>query len=144
MLPTIRNSKLTPYSGPTNRLVNLFDSFFNEDWFAPVLAKPFSIPLSMWEDENMVHVEMDAPGLNSGDIDISVHDGTLTVQWERKSELKEALYEGRTYGKYVQQVSLPCDVDAEKAESKLANGVLSLVFPKTPESKPRKIEVKTA
>jgi HSP20 family protein len=145
MLPVLRNNaSLTPFFGPTNRLSTLFDSFFNDEWFAPVSAKPLSIPLSMWEDENAVHVEMDAPGLTANDIDISVHDGALTVQWERKAERQAALFEGRSYGKFAQQVALPCEVDAEKTECKLANGVLTLTMPKTPQSRPRKIEIRTS
>lgn len=138
MLPALLNSfPLTPFSGSTNRLSSIFD-----DLFPPLEVKTWSLPLTMWQDENSIHVEMDAPGLTASDLDISVHEGVLTIQGERKSERKETLYESRSYGKFVQRVTLPSEVQANSVQANLANGILDITLPKTPESKPRKIEIR--
>lgn len=124
--------------GPINRLSSIFD-----DFFAPLASPAWTtLPLSMWEDENHVYVEVDAPGLTEKDIELSVHDGMLTLRGERKWERKDNLYNDRIYGRFEQRVTLPTDVDADNVEAKLTNGVLSVTFPKSPESKPRKISVK--
>jgi HSP20 family protein len=137
MLPALRNTgALAPT--PANRLTSLFDDLFTP-FAAPAWAGQ---PLTMWEDADAVHVEMDAPGIAAGDIDLSVQDGVLTVQGERKCESKDALYEGRCYGRFAQRVTLPAAVDADRVEATLASGVLKVTLPKTPESKPKKIAVR--
>ena len=55
-----------------------------------------------------------------------------------------ASYEGRTYGSFSYQVTLPAGIDPDKVEAKLADGVLAVILPKSPEAKPKKIEVRTS
>ncbi len=149
MLPAIRNngSALAPATGtPVNRLSTIFDRCFNDDpFFSPLMTAPAwsALPLSVWEDEHSVRVEMDAPGVTDKDIEVSVHDGDLIVRGERKSERKDGGYDTRTYGRFEQRVTLPAPVDADKVEAKLANGVLSVTFPKSEAAKPRKIAIKS-
>jgi HSP20 family protein len=97
----------------------------------------------MWEDEQKVYVEVDAPGVTDRDIDVSVHDGEVIIRGERKSEEKKGGYDTRTYGRFEQRVTLPAPVDADQVEARLANGVLSVTFPKSESAKPRKIAVKS-
>ncbi|MBN9518745.1 Hsp20/alpha crystallin family protein [bacterium] len=136
MLPALYNG--SPLTRPTNRLSHLFEQFFRDDPFPP----PAMPPLAVWEDTNAVYVEMDVPGVASDDIDLSVHDGTLTIQAERKAEARESGYEGRSFGKVVQRVALPAPVTADGVEAVTSNGVLRVTLPKTPDSKPRKIAVR--
>src|SRR6187549_2526643 len=98
MLPVLytNNSPLArTTTGPTNRLSALFDDFFGPPLWS-------GMPLSMWQDEDAVHVEVDAPGLTTSDIELSVHDGALTIQGERKCGDRKADYDGRCYGRFVQ------------------------------------------
>jgi HSP20 family protein len=149
MLPAVRSngSALAPTTGtPANRLATVFDRFFHDDpLFGPLMTAPAwsAMPLSVWEDEHSVHVEVDAPGVTDKDIDVSVHDGVLIVRGERKSEGKGGGYDTRTYGRFEQRVTLPCPVDADRVEAKLANGVLAVTFPKSEAAKPRKIAIKS-
>ena len=139
MVPAIRNNNsLIPTAGPVNRIGSLFDTFFNEA--VPAWS---GAPLSLWEDENAVHVEMDAPGLTDKDVELSVHQGVLVIKGERKSERKERGYDTRSYGRFEQHITLPSPVDADRVEAKLANGVLSVTFPKSESAKPRRIALKS-
>jgi len=148
MLATIRNSgsALVPTSGtPANRLSTLFERLLDADrFFGPLMNAPAwsAMPLTMWDDEQSVYLEIDAPGFTDKDIDVSVHEGSLIVRGERKNERADAGYDTRTYGRFEQQIVLPCAVDANGVEAKLANGVLSLRCPKSEASKPRKIAIK--
>jgi len=147
MLPVVRNNNpLVPTTAgrPANRLSSLIERFFNDDIFTPLTTPAWtSLPLSMWEDDQNVHVEVDAPGLTEKDIDVSVHQGELLIQGERKEERKEGGWDTRSFGRFEQRMTLPAPVDAEKVEARLANGVLSITFPKSEEAKPRKIALKT-
>src|SRR4051794_34660415 len=97
MLPAIRrNGSLIPPGAPTGRLSSLFDRFFDDDWFAPLTASApawSGLPLSMWEDEHNVYVELDAPGVTDKDVEVSVHNGDLLIKGERKCERKEGCYD---------------------------------------------------
>jgi HSP20 family protein len=149
MLATTRNhgSALAPTTGaPANRLSTLFERLLDADRFlGPLMNAPSwsAMPLTMWDDEQNVHLEIDAPGFTEKDIDISVHEGSLIIRGERKNERSDAGYDTRTYGRFEQQIVLPCSVDAERVEAKLANGVLTLMCPKSEASKPRKIAIKS-
>jgi HSP20 family protein len=142
MMPAIRNgSELSTPSTPVNRL---FDRFFGDEFFAPPTVSGWTgMPLSAWQDENNVYIQVDAPGLTENDLEVSVHDGMLTIRGERKCERKAEGYDSRTYGRFEQRVSLPTRVDVERVEAELAHGVLSLTFPKSEDAKPRKIAVKS-
>src|SRR4051794_13400391 len=64
MMPAIRNNSMpVPVEGaPINRLSSVFDRLF-EDFLTPSGSATSRLPLSMWEDENHLYIEMDAPGV---------------------------------------------------------------------------------
>jgi len=150
MLPALRNnSTVATTDRPVNRLANIFDQVFGPmdrffDWDAdPFAAAWGGIPATMWDDEDAVHVEVELPGVEEKDIDVSVHGDRLVIKAERKAEEgRKYLYRGRSYGRYEQVISLPQEVQSEAAEAKLSNGVLRLTLPKVPEAKPKKIAVR--
>lgn len=139
------SNALMQVAEPVNRLSTVFDRFFNEDIFAPLAtARPvFAVPLSMWEDEDNYHVEIDAPGMSEKDIDVSVQNGDLIIRGERKCERKGNGYDTRTYGQFEQRISLPQAARTDKIDARLAQGVLSLAFPKGEDAKPRKVAVRS-
>jgi len=95
-------------------------------------------------DDNYV-LEMDLPGRTEKDLDVEVKDGILTVS-SRKEDKKEEkkngylLRERKTWS-FTRSFRLPEGVDAGKIEAAFRNGVLELRVPKTPEVKPRRIEI---
>ena len=148
MLPALRNgdTALAPLAaGPVNRLAGLFDRFFGDDpFFAPLTAPAWAaLPLSVWQDDQAVTVEIDAPGVKAEDIDVSVHDGELIVRGERKCQRSDAGCDTRTYGRFEQRVTLPAAADPDQVEARMADGVLTITLPKREESKPRKIAVRS-
>lgn len=148
MLPAVRNNGSVLATPSLNRLHTPFDYFdrFFEDAFAPLASAPAwgGFPMSMWEDENAVHVELDAPGVGEKDIELTIHDGELIVRGERKAQENRSGYDSRAYGRFEQRVTLPAAVDADKVEAKLANGVLTVACPKSEAAKPRRIAIATA
>lgn len=79
------------------------------------------------------------------DIDISLHDGTLTIAGERKHEEEkkegELFRSERFFGRFQRSVALPSPVDPGKVKAVYKDGILTVTLPKTEESKPRQIEV---
>jgi HSP20 family protein len=125
------------------------DINFVQDGFAKLLGRngqAVAVPAAdVWQDENAVFAELDLPGVNPADLDVTVTDGNvLTIAGERKAgEVgKEAwVRRERGHGKFARTVELPFPVDASKVEAKYDAGVLRVTLPKSEAAKPRKIAV---
>ena len=97
-------------------------------------------------DENGYYLEIDLPGVEKEDIEISVNEGILTISGERKLERKEEK-ENYTriesfFGRFERSFKLPADADSDNIEAKYENGVLKLFIPKRPKPEGKKIEIK--
>ena len=103
-----------------------------------------SVDIEETKDENVLTADL--PGIRQEDINVTVDDGRLTIQGERRQgkEDKEgtSLLLERVFGTFTRSFDLPTSVQAEKIAAVYRDGVLSVNVPKVEESKPRKIEVK--
>jgi HSP20 family protein len=140
-----RNGALAPTNvyPPANRLGSWLDRLLIDSPFAGMAAEPeLAMPLSMWDDEDNVYVEMDAPGVQNKDVEIRVEEGAVLIRGERKSAHQGGRFDTRSYGRFEHRLRIPIRLDADKVEARLANGVLSITLPKSVDAKPRKIAVK--
>jgi HSP20 family protein len=146
MMPVLRSSHPFSSLASLNRLDSLFDRLLNTDGEghrAGFVWRP--LPLSVWQDETTVFIEAELPGVSESDVDITVHEGVLTIKAERKDqEGREYLHKGRSFGRFEQAITLPEQVDAEKVEASLSNGVLRVELPKIPQAQPRKVALKSS
>lgn len=102
--------------------------------------------LNVWEDEDRWYVEAELPGMGLDDIEILVHEDQLTIQGERKPlEIAEAKWSRceRGFGKFSRTLQFSNDVDADRVEAHLKQGVLLIELPKREEVKPRRIAVRS-
>jgi len=80
-------------------------------------------------------------------LDISVVEGHLQLRGERKTDFEEQnlSYHRREREGVVfrRAIPLPGKIDADKVSANMNNGVLTITLPKSEESKPKKITVKT-
>jgi HSP20 family protein len=88
-------------------------------------------------------VRADLPGVKDADLDISIHNGVLSVSGARQAEERKDgesyyLYE-RQYGSFSRSFALPETADGERIDAKLDGGVLTLTIGKRVEARPRKI-----
>jgi HSP20 family protein len=135
---------------PFNRLASLrdeFDRLFDFSWPSrdTGLLGGWSPALDLYEDKDNFIVTLELPGMKKNEIDISLHDGVLTVSGERKDEREQT--EGKTFrseryfGKFQRSLTLPTAVDANKVKASYKDGVLSISLPKNEEAKPKQIAV---
>ena len=146
MFPVLRNnSGLAPVAaGPINRLDSLFDRVFGDDGAFLGQARS-GMPVAMWQDDDHFYVEVELPGVSDQDLDITVHNGMLSIRGERKPEEgRRYLYNGRSYGRFERVISLPEAVQADDVQASLKDGILSLTLPKSPEAKPKKIALQSS
>lgn len=104
--------------------------------------------MNLTEDKDNYYVRAELPGVKSDELDISVTEDSLTVTGERKlpKEDEKATYyrREREAGNFSRIVTLPGPIDTGKVSASCADGVLSIVLPKSEAAKPKQITVKTA
>jgi len=112
---------------------------------ATVPARVFVPTADIYETEGALTVVMEMPGVDKGNVDINVHDGTLKVEGRldfSKYEGLQPVYTEYNIGHYARSFNLSSKVDQNKIGAEMKDGVLSLVLPKVEEAKPRTIQVK--
>jgi len=142
MLARMMND-FTPLMRLQDDMNRLFESFFED---APQLrGYAAGYPgVNLWEDGDTAYVEAELPGLSMDDVEIYVTGNELTINGERKIAGPEnAAYHRRerAAGRFSRMLTLPWEVDADKVEAKLHNGVLTVTLPKCESCKPKKVKV---
>ncbi len=131
--------------GLRNELNRLFENPLVELGRSTEFFNVWVPPLDLYEDKDKLTVKVELPGLKKQDIEVSLHDGALSVSGERKEqnghEGSEAYRSERLYGKFNRTVTLPAPVAADKIKANYQDGILTVTLPKTEEAKPRQIEV---
>lgn len=105
-----------------------------------------SYPVDIREDQDRIYVDAEMPGFRREEVEITLENGMLTIQAERKmtepAEGERAHLQERRYTRVARSFTVPSTVDEQKVDAKLADGVLHLTLHKREEVKPRRIEVK--
>ena len=100
--------------------------------------------ISETDSEYVIKAEL--PEVSRDNVDVSVHDGVLTIKGERhfeKSTDNEQTHRIESvYGRFSRSFSLPADVDESSIHAASTDGVLTVRLPKTEEKKPKSIEIK--
>jgi HSP20 family protein len=102
---------------------------------------------NIWEQGDALLVELELPGVKSDQLDISVVGDELTVKVERPDVAQEGVTyhrRERPVGSFTRVLRLPIEVNSERVEAELHDGVLLVTLPKAESAKPRKINVATA
>jgi len=102
--------------------------------------------VDIYETDSDFVVKASVPGVKQEDLDINIVGDTLTIKGEVKAEQEE---KGRNYyrqecryGTFARSLTLPAELNADKADASMENGVLTLTIPKTEKAKPKAIQVK--
>jgi HSP20 family protein len=103
-----------------------------------------ALDISERKDAYVVTVEV--PGVKPEELDITLEDGLLTIQGERRfaQESSDQQFHRveRRYGSFRRSITLPSQVQADQIEASFDNGVLEVIVPKAEEAKPKKITVR--
>ncbi len=98
------------------------------------------------EMKNEIVVNVEAPGMDPKEFDLSLSEGMLTIKGEKKQEKgeKEENYHlvERRYGNFSRAISLPQGVASDKIRASYKNGILTVRIPKLGEAKMKEIKIK--
>ena len=146
--PTLFESTSEPWSDLRREIDRLFDSVLWNPGSNSVPGMQSWMPLMDVEDhDDSLRLSFEIPGVNPGDVNVTIENGILTVAGEKKLERKSGDEKKgpysieRRYGRFERSISLPQAVDADRVTAQYENGVLTLDVPKAAESRKRKIEI---
>lgn len=127
------------FARPAARVSNGKEALTVADWMP-------TVDISETDGEYLIKAEL--PEVKKEDVKVTVEDGVLTLQGERRQEKEEKGKKfhrvERSYGSFVRSFTLPESVDDGGVKAEYKDGVLALHLPKTERVKPKAIDVKVA
>ena len=109
-------------------------------------AEEGELALDAYQTKDDVVVQSTIAGVKPEDLDITVGSNMVTIQGERKrsEEINQGdyFYQECYWGGFSRSLTLPVEVDADRAQADIKDGVLTLVLPKASRSKIKRIKVR--
>jgi len=134
-----------------NQLIKKMNKLCEEIFSAERINSPqiahsaFIPPMDIYETENELVLTAEIPSVPQEDINIIIKDNILTIEGERRFErnIQEEGYRRieRNYGPFKKSFTLPTDVNKEKVDAQLKDGVLYIHLPKVASAKSRHIAI---
>lgn len=117
------------------------DDLFVDPFSLAVTAKPkrFSPYMDITENPTSYVISADVPGIKREDLEVSLHEGTVTISGARK--VAGGSFGERLSGSFSRTFGVK-DADLDRAEASLSDGVLTVTLPKNERASPRSIEIK--
>ena len=128
-----------------HRMRQQLDQMFDDTPQQRVSAGVFPL-INLTEDKDSYYVRAELPGVKGDELDIQVTGKNLAISGERKIAAAE---EGARYhrrereaGTFYRMIGLPAEVDSDRVDANLENGILNIVVPKAEIAKPKQISVR--
>ncbi len=151
-------------TSPVNEFVSLrqaVDQLFNDSFVGPYRTlwsrtgsgtangtTAWPLPLDVYATSDEFVIVAAVPGMRPEDLDISFHQGTVILSGKVANVAESEQGEASTWylhelwhGSFRRAVTLPFEVDADKAEATWENGIVRITLPKAEQAKPKKIAI---
>ncbi|HEU0219690.1 MAG TPA: Hsp20/alpha crystallin family protein [Gallionella sp.] len=97
------------------------------------------------ETDSAYLIKGEIPGVKKEDVKVTIQDGMLTIQGERKQEKEEKGKKfhrvERCYGSFMRSFRVPDDADENKVKAEFKDGMLNVTLPKSAKAKPKAVNV---
>jgi HSP20 family protein len=128
-----------------------FDPFNDLDRLVGALPQfrqgPRYMPVDLYREADQYVLVADLPGIDPGSVDVDVDGQLLSIRAQRTVGGRDGakwIAQERPHGTYLRQFSVGEGIDTEHISATYDNGVLTVIAPVSPKSKPRKIAVESA
>jgi len=105
------------------------------------------LTVDVYQTDDDIIIESTVAGVEPDDIDIDITNDSVIIRGERKrfEEVSEEsyLYQECYWGKFSRAVSLPQDIDPDKAKAEFNNGILRVRLPKIAKNKTKKLKIRS-
>ena len=114
-----------------NSISGIFDNF--DCYFNGLVHDSYKYKrpnVSINDDNKNYFLSLDIPGVNKGDIEITVNDGVMNIKCERKKKNDTFSYSEVSNFNYERSFYIPDNANENKIKAKSNNGVLLIEIPK--------------
>jgi len=112
------------------------------DWFEP----EGELAVDVYQTDNEIVIQSTIAGVKPEDLDISIENDTVTISGERKNIVEDSgknyFYQECFWGAFSREIILPEEIDGERAEATMKDGVFTLRIPKIERQKIKKVKVR--
>jgi len=104
------------------------------------------LTVDVFQDDTNVVIQSTIAGVSPDDLDVSITNDMVTIRGERRQsfdiEEEDYFYQECYWGTFSRSIILPVEIDADRAEAKIKNGILTIRIPKANAAMTRKLKVK--
>ena len=100
-----------------------------------------SLGVNVREQDDAYVLSALVPGLKAEDLNIQVLENVVSIEGEYRAEETEYLLNELPNGTFRRALRMPAEIQADKVEAKITDGVLTLSLPKAESAKPKKINI---
>ncbi len=146
MLTLRRSFPLAPTAGVARDFQHMMEHMFNLMDTRPDLRTGGVPAVNVWEDSGSLFAEAEVPGFKMEDLEILVAGNELNIKGRRETHLESGAYvhrQERTSVSFARVIPLPVDVDADRVQATLKDGVLRIEMPKAEQARARRIAVRS-
>ena len=115
-----------------------------EEWAADYEGQ---LTIDVYQTDEDIIIKSTIAGVTPENIDITIDNDMVIIKGERKNHTsvkeEDYYYQECYWGSFSRSVILPCDIEADKIQAELKNGILTVILPKAHKSKTKKISVKS-
>ncbi len=105
------------------------------------------LTIDLYQTSDEITLESPIAGVKPEDLDIAITSESVTIKGKREKEKKvkdeDYFYQECYWGRFARSIILPQEVDAEKSEASIKNGVLIIKLPKLNRQRSKKIKVQS-
>jgi len=110
-----------------------------------IFQKEGQLTIDVFETEKDIIIQSAVAGINPEDLDISIEKDMVSIKGKRERQFEEEtenfFYQECFWGRFSREVVLPSEVDKDKAEASMKNGVLTIKIPKIKTTTNKKLNI---
>ena len=128
--------------------VDMDQEYSDEDGGAEVGAQEQEgqLTVDVFQDDENIIIQSTIAGVSPDDLDVSITNDMVTIRGERRQQFdvdqEDYFYQECYWGTFSRSIILPVEIDADRAEAKIKNGILTVRIPKANTAVTRKLKVK--
>lgn len=123
------------------------DSYADED-VIDAEEQEGQLTVDVFQDDSNVIIQSTIAGVSPDDLDVSITNDMVTIRGERRQmydvDGEDYFYQECYWGSFSRSIILPIEIDADRAEAKIKNGILTIRIPKANAAMTRKLKVKAS
>jgi HSP20 family protein len=100
-----------------------------------------TLSVNIREEDDAFILSALVPGLQAEDLNIQVLGSAVSIEGEYNAEDVDFLLNELPRGSFRRVLQMPAEIEADKVEAKIVNGVLTLTLPKAESARPKKIKI---